>query len=314
MADQHLAETYAEHRRAALAVAYRMLGSFGDAEDVVQEAFLRLRSALERGIRPDDERAYVVRITTRLAIDHLRSARVRREQYVGPWLPEPAVEGLTDLADDAVLADSLSTAFLLLLERLTPEQRAVLLLRDVFDHSFAEIAEILGRTEESCRQLAVRARRRVRDERPRFHPARAEVEDLSTRFFAAARRGDVDGLVAMLAQDAEFVGDGGDSRRGVARVLTGPVQVARIVSAGVRRAVELYAELEPTWVGSQPAVLIIGPDGALIGVWSLVVAGAEVRAVHGVVNPAKLSHLGPVLTDWPASSRRATPSSERPHQ
>ena len=182
----------------------------------------------------------------------------RRERYVGPWLPEPAVEGLTDLADEAALSDSLSTAFLLLLERLTPEQRAVLLLRDVFDLSFAEVAEILGRTEESCRQLL--------------------------------------------------------SRRGVARVLSGPVEVARMVSAAVRRVIELDAELEPTWVGSQPAVLIVDPEGALVGVWSLDVDRAEVRAVHGVVNPAKLGHLGLELTDWASMSRRAGPSSERPHQ
>ena len=150
----------------------------------------------------------------------------------------------------------------------------------------------------ACRQLAVRARRRVREERPRFHPARAEIEDLSTRFFAAARQGDVDGLVALLAEDAEFVGDGGDSRRGVARVLTGRAEVARMASAAVRRVVELDAELEPTWVGSQPAVLIVDPEGALVGVWSLDVDRAEVRAVHGVVNPAKLGHLGLELTDW----------------
>ena len=312
--DDRLAAEYAEHRRAALAVAYRMVGSFGDAEDVVQEAFLRLRAALERGTEPDDVRAYLVTITTRLAIDHLKSARVRRERYVGPWLPEPAVEGRTDLAEEVALADSLSTAFLVLLERLTPEQRAVLLLRDVFDHSFAEVAEILGRSEEACRQLAVRARRRVREERPRFHPARAEVEDLSTRFFAAARRGDVDGLVALLAEDAEFVGDGGDSRRGVTRVLTGPLEVARMVSAGLRRVVELGADLEPAWVGGQPAVLIIDPEGALVGVWSLVVDRTEVRAVHGMVNPDKLGHLGLELTDWATTTRRAGPSSERPHE
>lgn len=294
--EQRLARAYAEHRSALLAVAYRMLGTFGDAEDVVQEAFLRLRAALLAGEEPRVERAYLVTITTRLAIDHLRSARVRRESYVGPWLPEPAVEGLTDLADGAALADSLSTAFLLMLERLTPEQRAVLLLRDVFDYPFAEIGVILGRTEEACRQLAVRARRQVRLDRPRFEPDPGEVAELADRFFAAARRGDLDALVDLLSPEAEFVGDGGDSRRGVTREVVGREPVAKLVRGLFRRMADLKATVEPVWVGRQPAVLILDGAGDLIGVWSLVVGAGQVSAVHGMVNPEKLDHLGIPIT------------------
>jgi RNA polymerase sigma factor (sigma-70 family) len=291
-----LATAYATHRQVLLSVAYRMLGSFGDAEDVVQEAFLRYRGALAEGAAPDSERAYLLTITTRLAIDELRSARHRREAYVGPWLPEPAVEGLTDLADDAVLADSLSTAFLVLLERLGPEQRAVLLLRDVFALSFREVAGILGKSEEACRQIAVRARRHVHQDRPRFTSDPGTAKRLGDRFFAAAREGDLQALVALLAEEAEFVGDGGDSRRGVTRVLVGAEPVALVVRGIFRQIRERHGTVEPVWVGRQPGVLLLDADGDLLGVWSLALAGDRVRAVHGVVNPDKLGHLGLPLT------------------
>ncbi|MQA01212.1 MAG: sigma-70 family RNA polymerase sigma factor [Streptosporangiales bacterium] len=291
-----MAAAYTEHRGALLAVAYRMLGSFRDAEDVVQEAFLRLRRALLAGERPDSQRGYLVTITTRLAIDQLRSAQHRRETYVGPWLPEPSV--LDDPADAAALADSLSTAFLVLLERLSPEQRAALLLHDVFDLPYAEVASILGKSEEACRQLATRARRRVRTDQPTpTATSTTEAQQLANRFFAAAHDGNLDGLVALLAPEAEFVGDGGSSGRGVTRAIHGADAVAKTVRGIFRRIRSLSGTTQPVWVGTQPAVLILAPDGALAGVWSLVVAGDRVHAVHGMVNPAKLEHLGIPLTD-----------------
>jgi RNA polymerase sigma factor (sigma-70 family) len=290
--DDLLEEAYGDHRQALLGIAYRMVGSFSDAEDLVQDAFVRLRSALDSGVRPDSDRAYLVTITTRLAIDHLRSARVRREAYVGPWLPEPAVRGRTDLADDAALADSLSTAFLVLLERLGPEQRAVLLLRDVFDFPFAEIAAMIGKSEEATRQIASRARRLVRDGRPRFPVDTQAADELAGRFFGAARAGDLPALVSLLTDDAEFVGDGGDSRRGVTRTVQGAEAVALVVRGIFRQISEAGGTAEPAMVGGQPALLILDPDGRLYGVWSLDIEGGEVLSVHGMVNPDKLGHLG----------------------
>jgi RNA polymerase sigma factor (sigma-70 family) len=287
-----LAQAYRDHRSVLLSIAYRMLGSFGDAEDVVQEAFIRYGAALDGGLRPDSERAYLTTVTTRLAIDHLRSARVRREQYVGPWLPEPAVAGMTDLSDDAALADSLSTAFLVLLERATPEQRAALLLRDVFDLPYDQIAAVLGRSEVACRQLATRARRWVRRPEGRFETDRSRARELAEGFFAAAREGDLPRLVALLVEDAEFVGDGGDSGRGVTRIVRGRETVGALVGSLVGRLLDLGVRMEPAEVGAQPAVLLRDEDDLLVGVWTLVVESGRVAAVHGIVNPDKLAHLG----------------------
>ena len=295
--DERLEAAYADHRQSLMGIAYRMVSSFSDAEDLVQDAFVRLRGALQAGRRPDSDRAYLVTITTRLAIDHLRSARVRREAYVGPWLPEPAVTGRTDLADDVALADSLSTAFLVLLERLGPEQRAVLLLRDVFDFPFAEIAEIIGKSVEATRQIATRARRLVHDGRPRFPVDKQAADDLAGRFFGAAREGDLPALVALLTDDAEFVGDGGHSRRGLTRTVQGSEAVALVVRGIFRQLVEVGGRAEPATVGGQPAVLILDPDGGLYGVWSLVISARQVLTVHGMVNPGKLTHLGIQLSN-----------------
>ncbi|WP_109472312.1 RNA polymerase sigma factor SigJ [Ornithinimicrobium cavernae] len=294
--DERLADAYSAHRRTLLAVAYRMLGSFTDAEDVVQDAFLRFRRALESGERPESDRAYLMTITSRLAIDELRSARVRREEYVGPWLPEPAVEGLTELADDIALADSLSTAFLVLLERLGPEQRAVLLLHDVFALTFPEVARIVGKSEEACRQIGARARRHVSEGRPRFTAQTREAEALADRFWAAAREGDLEGLVGLLAEQAEFVGDGGDSGRGLTRPVSGAEAVAHVVLAIFRLIRELGGTTESVRVGSQPAVLVLDDRGDLAAVWSLVIETDRIVAVHGMVNPEKLGHLGVPLT------------------
>src|SRR5919202_1713912 len=198
-----------ELRPASFALAYRMLGSVSEAEDVVQEALLRVHQALEAGERIESPRAFVATVTTRLAIDALRSARARRERYVGEWLPEPIVtDGGDDPAQQAEMADSLSMAMLVLLESLSPGQRAVLLLHDVFDYRYDEIARIVGKREDNVRQLAARARRHVEERRPRFQSSREQRDELARRFFAAAREGELGALEALLADDVVLTGDG----------------------------------------------------------------------------------------------------------
>jgi RNA polymerase sigma factor (sigma-70 family) len=199
-------------RPRAFAIAYRMLGSVSDAEDVVQEALLRVHRAEEGGEQLESPRAFVATVTTRLAIDELRSARARRETYVGEWLPEPVLTdqaaGVEDPARAAEVADSLSMAFLVVLESLTPEQRAVFLLRDVFDYPYGDVAGIVGKSENAVRQIAVRARRQVEERKPRFEASRAARNELAERFLAATRDGDVKQLEELLADDIVITGDG----------------------------------------------------------------------------------------------------------
>jgi RNA polymerase sigma-70 factor (TIGR02957 family) len=283
-------------RAPAFAIAYRMLGSVAEAEDVVQEALLRVHRAREAGERIESPRAYVATVTTRLSIDALRSARARRETYVGEWLPEPLV---TDRADDpaahAEMADSLSLAFLVLLESLSPEQRAVLLLRDVFDYGYGEIAEIVGKSEDNVRQLATRARRHVEERRPRFTVTREQHEELARRFFAAVQDGDVGALETLLAHDVELRGDGGGKAPALARMLRGRSRVARTIAAWGRQGAKIPgASIRPVAVNGGPGALILAPDGALIGVMALDIAEGQVQAVASIVNPDKLAHLGRV--------------------
>ena len=221
-------ELLEELRPSAFAIAYRMLGSVAEAEDVVQEALLRVHAALERGERIESPRAYIATVATRLSIDVLRSARVRREAYVGEWLPEPLVssESSEDPARHAEMADSLSLAFLVLLESLSPEQRAVFLLHDVFDYGYGEVAEIVGKSEDNARQLAARARRHVEEQKPRFEASREERDELAHRFFAAARDGDLKALESLLADDVVLHGDGG----GVVAVMALDIADGRIQS------------------------------------------------------------------------------------
>jgi RNA polymerase sigma-70 factor (ECF subfamily) len=291
----------AELRPVAFGIAYRMLGSVAEAEDVVQEALLRVHRALEEGGRIESPRAFVATVATRLAIDQLRSARARRERYVGEWLPEPLVTGAgagaaaDDPARQAEIADSLSLAFLVLLERLSPEQRAVLLLRDVFDYGYDEIARIVGTSEANARQLAARARRHVEERRPRFEASREQRDELARRFFAAAQDGDLGALEALLAHDVVLHGDGGGRVPALARSLHGRSRVARTLLAwarqGMRRA---GAQIRPVEVNGQPGALLLDRDGRVISVMALDVAGGYVQAVSSIVNPEKLRHLGPV--------------------
>ena len=283
-------------RPTAFAIAYRMLGSVAEAEDVVQEALLRLHGALQRDARIESPRAYLATVATRLAIDHLRSARVRRETYVGEWLPEPLVAGSgADPARQAELADSLSLAFLVLLESLSPEQRAALLLRDVFEYDYAQIAEIVGKSEDNARQLAARARRHVEEQKPRFEASREQRDELARRFFAAAQEGEVDALEQLLAQDVVLQGDGGGKAPALARSLHGRARVARTLRAWMRQGARIAgAQLRQVEVNGQPGALLLAGDGALLGVMALDIADGQVQAVRSVVNPDKLRHLGDV--------------------
>ncbi len=225
-----------ELRPVAFAIAYRMLGSVSEAEDVVQEVLLRVHQTLDAGEQIESPRAFVATVTTRLAINELRSARARRERYFGEWLPEPIItDGEDDPARHAETADSLSLAMLVLLESLSPEQRAVLLLHDVFDYGYAEIAAIVGKNEDNVRQLATRARRHVDQRRPRFQTTGEQRDELARRFFAAAEQGDLPGLEALLAADVELTGDGGGKVPAIAQSLRGRSHVARTLISWRRR-------------------------------------------------------------------------------
>ena len=228
--ETHVGELYEDLRPLMFSIAYRMVGSVGDAEDIVQEAFLRFHRASGEGEEIESPKAYLSAITTRLGIDHLRSARVRRERYVGTWLPEPV---LTDPESDVELhaetADSLSMAFLVLLESLSPVERAVFLLREVFEYGYDEIARVIGKTEDNCRQIAVRARRQVDAKRPRFEASRKRREELARRFFDAVGEGDTEGLIGLLAADVVAYGDGGGKAPAFPRPIYGRDRVARLL-------------------------------------------------------------------------------------
>jgi RNA polymerase sigma-70 factor (ECF subfamily) len=283
-------------RPAAFGIAYRMLGSVAEAEDVVQESLLRLHGALEEGQRIESPRAYVATIATRLAIDELRSARARRESYVGEWLPEPLItDTAADPARHVEMADSLSMAFLVLLESLSPEQRAVLLLHDVFDYGYGEVAEIVGKSEPNVRQLAVRARRHVEEQRPRFDVSREERDELARRFFSAAREGDVESLEALLAEDVVLHGDGGGKAPALARALHGARRVARTFGAWMRQGSRIPGlELRELEVNGQPGAIILDGEGKLLSVMTLDIAEGQIQGIRSVVNPDKLRHIGPV--------------------
>jgi RNA polymerase sigma-70 factor, ECF subfamily len=267
-------------------IAYRMLGSVAEAEDVVQEAYIRRAAAGE----VENERAFMTTVTTRLAIDVLRSARVRRETYVGEWLPEPLVE---DEAPERVETDeSISLAALVLLERLSPTERAVFVLRESFEFSFDEIAKIVERSEDNCRQILSRARKRVAEDRPRFDADPRERRALASRFLAAARDGDLDGLVALLAPNAVLIGDGGGRARAIPKPMYGAAAVARAIAAFARQMEPIGVTLEPVWVNGQPGFRSLDGDGRIVNVFSFDVAGGAVTAIYSIVNPDKLSHLG----------------------
>src|ERR687895_472075 len=306
-------EEFDELRPPAFAIAYRMLGSVSEAEDVVQEGFLRLHRAREGGERIESPRAYLSTVVSRLSLDQLRSARVRRETYVGEWLPEPLLTSEEDdPAHHAETADSLSFAFLVLLESLSPEQRAVFLLREVFDYPYDEIAEIVGKSEANARQLATRARRHVKERRPRFEATREQHERLADRFFAAMGDGDMEALEAMLAEDVVLAGDGGGKAPALARALHGARRVARVLSNWGRQSWRFGAtSMRRVEVNGQPGALVLDAEDQVISVIALDIAEGRVQGVRGIVNPEKLGHLGPVA-DVRALLRRASRAPEGP--
>jgi RNA polymerase sigma-70 factor (ECF subfamily) len=257
-----------------------MLGSVAEAEDVVQEGLLRLHRA--EGV--EHPRAFVSTVVTRLSIDQLRSARARRETYPGPWLPEPIV---TDSRPDD---ESVSMALLITLESLTPVERAVFLLHDVFDYGYDEIAEIVGKTRENCRQLALRARRHVDARRQRFDTSREQRETLAARFFEAVREGDLDGLVTLLADDAVATGDGGGKAAARPTPLEGGEKVARFMLGLMRIAERRAYTFEFTELNGEPGA-VIREDGEVAGVLIIEVVGDRITALRSVVNPDKLRHL-----------------------
>jgi len=283
-------ETNERLRRLAFDVAYRMLGSAAEADDVAQETLLRLLGADEAA----NDEAFTTTVATRLSIDVLRSARVRREAYVGSWLPEPLLAAPADAPARVEREETLSLAFLALLERLSPEERAVLVLREAFDYPYDEIAAVLDRSEAACRQLLSRARRSVDADRPRFDADTEQRDRLAARFLDAARDGDLDGLVALLADDAVLVGDGGGKGRAIATPMVGGRAVARALVAFSRMGQEWGVEVELARVNGQPGLRALDRDGRIVAVMGFDVVDGRVARLNSVVNPDKLAHLGPV--------------------
>ncbi|MUL41954.1 RNA polymerase sigma-70 factor [Streptomonospora sp. PA3] len=289
-------EEFEELRPLLFSIAYRILGSVSEAEDAVQETWLRFDGS---ATRPASAKAFLSAAVTRISIDVLRSARVRRERYVGPWLPEPLLsDPYQDPVRSAELADSLSTAALLLLERLSPLERAVFLLREVFAFEFGEIAAAVGRSEAACRQLLVRARRHMQDGRPRFAADRREQRELAARFFEALKDGDVDGLQELLAADVQLVGDGGGKAPQLANTVTGAKKVARVLGTGFPLLARVAVTFEPQEVNGQPGAILRDRDGRVLHTLALDVLDGRIQAVHVVLNPDKLAHLGPVGDAW----------------
>jgi RNA polymerase sigma-70 factor (TIGR02957 family) len=285
-----------ELRSVSFAIAYRMLGSVSEAEDVVQEALLRVHQTLDTGEQIASPHAFTATVTTRLAINELRSARARREFYVGEWLPEPIItDGQDDPAAHAETAESLSLAMLVLMESLSPEQRAVLLLHDVFAYEYPEIAAIVGKSEDNVRQLASRARRHVEQRRPRFQTTTEQRDELARRFFAAAEQGDLAGLEALLADDVELTGDGGGKVPAIKRSLRGRSRVARRLVDFIPMVTRLTGvALRSVEVNGGPGALLLDGQQRLIGVWALDITDRQITSISVVVNPDKLTHLGPL--------------------
>jgi RNA polymerase sigma-70 factor (ECF subfamily) len=290
-----------EYRPLLFSIAYGMTGSVGDAEDIVQDAFLGLTRARRAGTAIADPKAYLATAVTRLGINYLRSARVRRETYVGDWLPEPVVvpSGGPGPAEHAELADSLSMAFLVLLEALSPVERAVFMLREVFGYGYPDVARITGKTEVNCRQIFARARQRIAAGGQARHIAppparRAEGEELARRFFEAAAGGDMDALLGMLAPDVVAQGDGGGKAQALGKPLAGRQQVARLLAGLFRELRALGASVRLAWVNGQPGAVGYDAAGRVFAVFELEVANGVVQAIRGVVNPDKLGHIGPV--------------------
>jgi RNA polymerase sigma-70 factor, ECF subfamily len=290
------AEEFEELRPLLFSIAYRILSSVSEAEDAVQETWLRYDAS---PTKPRSAKAFLSATVSRISIDVLRSARVRREEYAGPWFPEPLLaDPYQDPERSAELADSVSMAALLLLERLSPLERAVFVLREVFGFGFSEIASAVGRSETACRQLAVRARRHVDAGRPRFEADRREREKLAAQFLGALREGDVDGLQELLAADVQLVGDGGGKAPALARSIIGAEKVARVLASILPWLVRIDVTSEPHEVNGQPGAIFRDRDGKVLFTLTLDVLDGQIQTIRSVSNPDKLGHVGPVADAW----------------
>jgi RNA polymerase sigma-70 factor (TIGR02957 family) len=319
------ASDYLEFKPLMFSIAYRMTGSISDAEDIVQDAFVRLTRALRGGDTITSPKAYLATVTTRLAISYLRSARVRREAYVGSWLPEPLVADelapatAPDPAERAEMSDSLSMAFLVLLESLSPTERAVFLLHEVFGYDYHEIAEITGKSEPNCRQIFARARHHIDEGKPRFEASREQRDEVARRFFDAAAGGDLNSLLNLLAPDVVMIGDGGGKGLAAREPTHGSLRVARFMRGLFRRAHRDGTYGVPALVNGQPGAVVYDQKGRVASVFSLDIADGLVQAIRSVVNPDKLQHLGPTSDlylrperdlpwrSWPPTSPRRPP-------
>ncbi|MEV8431499.1 RNA polymerase sigma-70 factor [Streptomyces chartreusis] len=289
-------EEFEALRPLLFSIAYRILGSVAEAEDAVQEAWLRYDGS---STRPASAKAYLSATVTRISIDVLRSARVRREEYTGPWFPEPLLsDPYEDPARAVELADSVSMAALLLLERLSPLERAVFVLREVFGFGFDEIAAAVDRSEPACRQLVVRARRHMAAGRPRFAADRQERQELASRFFEALEDGDVGALRNLLAADAQLVGDGGGKAPQLARAVVGAENVARLLASVVPRLARVEVSFERHEINGQPGAVYRDRDGRVLQTLVLDVLDGRIQTIRAVLNPDKLAHMGPVADAW----------------
>ena len=285
-------EVFDRHRPLLFSIAYGMLGSVMDAEDVVQEAFVRWQGAPTTEVR--SPRAYLSAVTTRLCIDQLRSAGSRRVDYVGPWLPEPLLaERASEVAEPAAVEEALSVAFLVLLESLTPVERAVFLLREVFDYDYEEISRLVGKSETNCRQISRRARASVAARRPRFESSPEEEESLAKGFLAACTNGDMDGLLALLSDDVALYSDGGGKARAALNPIHGPEKVARFFAGILRKAPPGFVVRRAKVNGGFGLVGYFG-DGRPHSVGTFEVADGRIKAIRLVVNPDKLRNVPPL--------------------
>jgi RNA polymerase sigma-70 factor, ECF subfamily len=305
------AEDFEELRPLLFSIAYRILGSVTEAEDAVQETWLRYEASPSE---PASAKAFLSAVVTRVSIDVLRSARVRREEYTGPWFPEPLVtDPYEDPERSAELADSISMAALLLLERLTPLERAVFVLREVFGFSFPDIASAVDRSVAACRQLSVRARRHMDEGRPRFEAGRREHEELAGRFFGAFREGDVEGLQELLAADVQLVGDGGGKAPQFSRPIIGSRNVARVLAAAVHPLADVGVVVEPHELNGQPGAIFRDQHGKVLATLVLDILDGQIQTIRSVSNPDKLRHVGPVADAW-AIAREASQARRPAHR
>ncbi len=303
------AEAFEEYRPLLFAIAYRMLGSVGDAEDIVQDAYLRLHRTLTQGTEVASPKAFLTTVVTHLAIDETRTARAKHETYVGQWLPEPLlISSDPDPTETVEMKESLSMAFLVLLQALSPVERAVFLLREVFDYGYDEIATVVGKSEDNCRQIFVRARKRIGEGKPRFDANQRERQALADRFFDAVGQGNLDELVHFLGAEVTFVGDGGGKATAYPMPIVGRARVERILRGLFRVARRLGVTFRPVVVNGQPGVLSLDADGGLINVMALDIVDGAVRSVQSIVNPDKLQRLG-----YPLSKTYHSPAADQDH-